>query len=86
MEVKKIKINDKNFQPGKSDPSCIFETYLTTIHTGVIFFTATFDLQLEKFLFFGNIIKTLCENFKWFKETFTLAPTDFLKTTPMQNL
>ena len=26
------------------------------------------------------------QSFRSFKETFTLAPTDFIKTTPMQNV
>ena len=46
--------------------------------------TATFySVWLEKTLCFANIIKHPVQNFRWFKETFTWAPTGFLKTKAM---
>ena len=52
----------------------------------VLIFDNTFNFPAGITLCFGNIIKNCLQILKNLKKTFTLAKSDFLKTTPMQNV
>ena len=52
---------------------------------GYLFLQLLMILQLVSFLCFGTSQKHPLQNFRRFEETLTLAKTNFLKATPMQN-